>query len=245
MLDHIAIAVRDVSSVLGPLAMDLGATAIIGGELPGYRALQVHLGSSGDGLNLEVMEPWRVEERGFLSRFLSDRGEGPHHITFKVSDLRDTLWLLRSLGYTPIGVSLDDPAWMEGFLHPKEGPGTVIQVAQSHPKDTEGAGGVPDPVPSSGWWPSFPSRAGQVILRRLVLATEDLTRSQTLFGDVLGGIPQRSGDGLDLSWPNGAQIRLCVDDGPPGVRWVECEVDDPERVGLTQLYGGLSFVLIP
>jgi catechol 2,3-dioxygenase-like lactoylglutathione lyase family enzyme len=47
---------------------------------------------------------------GFLSRLLATRGEGPHHLTFAVPDLADTVRRVRSLGLTVTGENYDHPA---------------------------------------------------------------------------------------------------------------------------------------
>ena len=47
---------------------------------------------------------------GFLHRFLAMRGPGPHHVTFKVRDIRASLEEARACGYTPVGFDDRSPS---------------------------------------------------------------------------------------------------------------------------------------
>ena len=64
------------------------ARVIFGGQAIGFRPMQVWLGTDdGDGMPVELLEPWDVERNDFLARFVARHGAGPHHLTFKVPDL--------------------------------------------------------------------------------------------------------------------------------------------------------------
>lgn len=127
--DHVAIAVRrilDAEPFLGDL---LGGAPGERGTGNGFTFQQYVF----PGGVVELLEP-RGED-SFLIRFLRDRGEGLHHITFKVSDLRAWADRLRDAGYRVVGESYDNPAWRELFVHPKSGHGVLIQLAETLTED--------------------------------------------------------------------------------------------------------------
>jgi hypothetical protein len=42
---------------------------------------------------------------------------GSHHFNFLVTDIEDTLTLIKASGIEPVGVNLANPDWKEAFLH--------------------------------------------------------------------------------------------------------------------------------
>ena len=86
-LDHVAIGLRDVTQSLFTLVGELGGTPIRGGEVVGFRAMQVRLGDAERGMTVELLEPFDVHLNDFLVRFLERHEHGPHHLTFKVDDI--------------------------------------------------------------------------------------------------------------------------------------------------------------
>ena len=132
-LDHVALAAADTSGALQFLTGPLGGTVIFGGQSYGFRPMQVWLGTpEGDGMPVELLEPWATERNDFLARFVARLGPGPHHLTFKVTDLAAALELVQEAGFHPVNVNVSDPSWKEAFLLPAEAHGTVVQLAESH-----------------------------------------------------------------------------------------------------------------
>jgi methylmalonyl-CoA/ethylmalonyl-CoA epimerase len=159
-LDHVAIAAPDHRPVLQALTGELGALVLSGGTPPksGFRAMQVRLGRGEDGMTVEVLEPHRPEENDFLQRFIAATGGGVHHITFKTDDVVAERERLQGLGIEPVGVNFSG-GWKEMFIHPKDGHGTVIQIAQSDfpaPPMTEWLESLPEGVVifdgDGAWW---------------------------------------------------------------------------------------------
>ena len=115
------------------LTGELGGTVIFGGQcdrLPPDAGL---LGDAdGDGMTVELLEPWAVEHNDFLARFVARHGAGPHHLTFKVPDLAAAIERVRSAGFQPVNIDVSDPEWKEAFLMPREAHGTVVQLAETH-----------------------------------------------------------------------------------------------------------------
>jgi catechol 2,3-dioxygenase-like lactoylglutathione lyase family enzyme len=217
LLDHVALAVRDARGVFDRIARELGGRPLVGGLAEEYRGVQ--LAFSGGGMNLELLEPWGPPG-GFVERFLRERGDGPHHLTFKVPDIRATIARAGELGFHPIGVRLDRPDWKEMFVHPREVPGVLVQVAevgdeQGERADDDTLASGADPI---DWWP--PVTPGERVRAELCLVeyrTPDLARSRSVFGGLLGGVERAGRDGIEFTWPNGARLAVTVVASDPGV----------------------------
>src|SRR5262249_45111223 len=92
--------------------------------------------------NLELLEP--LSDDSPVGRFIERRGEGIHHICFRVTNLEWHLEKLKGEGYRLINEA--PVAGAQGcrvaFLHPSSGNGVLIEVsevvqgpkASSHPR---------------------------------------------------------------------------------------------------------------
>ena len=122
--DHISLAVKSVEPTL-PLLDFLGARFINGADhiRNQFRWVQFQLE---DGSRLEVISPLSPES--FLQRFLDRRGEGLHHVTYKVTDVVVAAARAETFGYRISGLHLH-PVWSEVFLHPGDAHGLLIQLA--------------------------------------------------------------------------------------------------------------------
>jgi len=125
--DHVAIAVRRIAAGAGLLESLMGGVRGEGGEGEGFSFQQWTF----PGGTVELLEP--RGEHSFLHRFLDGRGEGLHHITFKVEDLPRWTARFRAAGYDVVGENYDNPAWREAFVHPKTAHGVLIQLAETLP----------------------------------------------------------------------------------------------------------------
>jgi len=135
-VDHVAVAVRSVAAAV-PLFVDaLGGEFLFAGEnsSQGFRWAQFRFPNGG---KIELVTP--VAGNGFVQRFLDRRGEGVHHVTLKVPDIFRSIEHLRAQGVELMRVSTDHPSWKEAFIHPKDGHGALIQIAQSAFTDEESA----------------------------------------------------------------------------------------------------------
>lgn len=122
--DHVAYGVRDIAATL-PLVELMGGRFYQGADhrRNGFRWVQFRLPGGG---KLELLAP--LSEDCFLHRFLERRGEGVHHLTFKVRDVEAAAARASELGFETTGLNLH-PMWSEVFLHPRSAHGTVIQLA--------------------------------------------------------------------------------------------------------------------
>jgi methylmalonyl-CoA/ethylmalonyl-CoA epimerase len=124
--DHVSIAAWDIRDAL-PLIELMGGEFYQGGDEAAFRWAQWHLPGSG---KIEVIQPLdRSDADNFLVRFLSDRGPGIHHLTFRVHDLTGAVAHARTMGFEVTGVS-PEGAWKEAFIHPRSTVGTLIQLAE-------------------------------------------------------------------------------------------------------------------
>ena len=203
VLDHVAVAVEDQAAAWPRYARDLPSTWVGGGGTPGFWSAQVKYAN---GMKVEVLEPYLPEQNDFLRRFLDRSGPGPHHLTFKVGDIVEAIGMAEEAGYRPVGVHLDDPWWKEAFLHPKDAPGVVVQLAQSD----EGGDWGDNPTPV--WFPT-PRTPTSATLVHVAHAVADLDEGRRLFVDLLAGVADAEGQTedatwLDLVWPGPGRIRL-------------------------------------
>jgi methylmalonyl-CoA/ethylmalonyl-CoA epimerase len=226
VLDHVAVALERRADAWPRYGGDLPGIYLGGGEAWGFANYQVEYAN---GMRLEVLEPANVDRNDFLRRFLDRSGPGPHHLTYKVKDIHAAIAEIESAGFHPVGVNVESPHWKELFLHPKEVPGIVIQVAQSEGGhwEVERPAGYPAP--------RTPTAASLV---RIVHAVADLGDGQRVFVDLLGGTEERQGRGpegrwVDLAWPGPGRVRLVEQDVPAragALHHLLFETDDPADV---------------
>ncbi|HEX2039447.1 MAG TPA: VOC family protein [Acidimicrobiales bacterium] len=198
-LDHVAVATADMTTAWPRYAHELGGRWVSGGKATGFSTAQVRYAN---GMKVEILEPWAVDENDFLRRFLDRNGPGPHHLTFKVDDIVAALGACEQAGYRPVAVDLTSEGWKEAFLHPKDALGIVVQLAES-------AGDWANAAPSG-----FPApRRGTATLLRVVHAVADLDDALALFAGLLGGTEHDATDEADgrwveVAWPGPGRVRL-------------------------------------
>jgi len=126
--DHVSVAVEDIEASQ-PLISLIGAQRIGGGtsRRGGFAWAQYSLPGGG---KIELIAPVDPDPQNFLRRFIDDRGEGLHHLTFKVYNLAQAVNAAQSLGFTITGIDDSHPAWKEAFVHPKSAHGVLIQLAE-------------------------------------------------------------------------------------------------------------------
>ena len=124
--DHVAIGVHEIDQGAVLFRDILGGEPVAGWDVPeeGFRFTQFRYPNR---MKLELMEP--LGENGFLQKFLARRGEGVHHLTFRVKDIESRLEYLRRHGIEPVHVVTQD-RWKEAFIHPRQGHGVLIQLME-------------------------------------------------------------------------------------------------------------------
>lgn len=200
VLDHVAVAAESRDELWPRYAGHLGGRWVGGGETAGFATAQV---SFANGMKVEAIQPWEPERNDFLRRYLDRSGPGPHHLTYKVADIVAALEACEAAGFHPVGVDLTDPLWREAFLHPKDAPGIVVQIAQPGGDwSTPPPPGFPEPV-----------HGATASLLRVVHAVADLDAAVALFAGLLGGeVDGRGedpdGEWVELRWPGPGRLRL-------------------------------------
>lgn len=246
-LDHVAIGVSDHRDGLRALTGALGGLVISGGQPPGsgFRAMQVRIGRGTEGMTVELLEPADTQHNDFLERFLSAGGDRPHHVTFKTDDIRAELERLRSLGIEPVAIDFSDPGWREMFIHPGDGHGTVVQIAESDtpaPPMDEWLAGLPATVFSYGgdpWWDLESIEVGEpAYLRAVVIETPDRPTGDRFYTQVLGAESTRWGDHTEHRWEGGVIRLVDADVDRPRIAWLEVEGVDREcAIGAARFVG--------
>lgn len=126
-LDHVGLVVRDAGAAARLFVDTLGGTFTLGGDnhLTHNRVIQIALGGS----KVELLQP--LSEESALTTHLARRGEGFHHVTFKVDDLEAAIDRCEEASFPPVGTDLSNPVWRETFLSPRTTGGTLLQLVSS------------------------------------------------------------------------------------------------------------------
>jgi methylmalonyl-CoA/ethylmalonyl-CoA epimerase len=198
IFDHVAIGTRTLADGWQLFGGLLGGTWVYGGDSPGYWWGQLRFGA---GPKIELLTPAGGADGVFLERFLASRGPGPHHLTFIVADLRQTLSDVRANGIEPVGVDMSNDAWKEAFLHPRDAHGIVIQLAeQSATPELAPPADLAEPGPASDF-------------ERVEHHVTEISGATKLFTELLDAELMTQADSqtpqvADLTWTNGARLRL-------------------------------------
>ncbi|MCZ7533484.1 MAG: VOC family protein [Acidimicrobiia bacterium] len=127
--DHVSMAVRDIDAASGFIALVAGERFDSGLNAGGdFHWAQFHLPGGG---TLEMISAADKDDPShFINRFINERGEGLHHLTFKVTDIRAAAAAATELGFVVFGLDDSDPTWKEAFVHPKSAHGVLVQLAE-------------------------------------------------------------------------------------------------------------------
>lgn len=130
-LDHIGIAIRSLDAAR--IYADLGLTTNHVEDVPTQQVRTAFL-SVGDA-NIELLEP--MSDSSPVAKFIEKKGEGIHHLCFRVDDIEAQLEMLKAKGYRlvnehPVPGAHDCRV---AFLHPASGNGVLIELSQPMKKD--------------------------------------------------------------------------------------------------------------
>jgi methylmalonyl-CoA/ethylmalonyl-CoA epimerase len=128
ILDHIGIAVEDLSEALAFYRDALGLEVDPPEEVPSQR-VRAHFVPVGEA-TLELLEP--TSDDSPIAKFIEKRGPGVHHVTLRVDDLRATLDRLKARGVrlideTPRAGAEDA---LIAFIHPASTHGVLVELKQ-------------------------------------------------------------------------------------------------------------------
>ena len=125
-LDHIGIAVRSLDAA--KIYEDLGLSVQHVETVQTQRVKTAFL-SVGDS-NLELLEPTSPDSP--IAKFIEKRGEGIHHVCFRVENIEEHLERLKAKGYRLINEAPVPGAHgcRVAFLHPGAGNGVLIELSE-------------------------------------------------------------------------------------------------------------------
>jgi len=126
-IDHLGIAVLSIDKALEFYQQQLGLT-VSARETVELEKVHVAMLPAG-GPRIELLEP--SDEDSVIGRFLAKRGEGLHHIAFRVPDLAASVATLKQNGAR----LLNEPRRGAGghlyvFVHPASTGGVLIELIQ-------------------------------------------------------------------------------------------------------------------
>jgi len=129
-LDHIGIAVKSIDAAK-KIYLDLGLT-IEHVETVETQKVRTAFLSVGDA-NLELLEP--SDSDSTIAKYIEKRGEGIHHLCFRVDDIEAHLARLKERGYRLINEAPVPGAHgcRVAFLHPAAGNGVLIELSEKTP----------------------------------------------------------------------------------------------------------------
>ena len=127
-IDHVAIAGRDLDAAIAWYAEVLGGE-VVHRELVESDGVEEALVGVAESY-VQLLSPTREDSP--VARFLAARGEGLHHVGYRVADCAQALDAVKRAG----GVVVDEAprpgsrGTMVAFVHPKSSFGTLIELVQ-------------------------------------------------------------------------------------------------------------------
>ncbi len=127
-IDHIGIAVRSLNESLRVYGEAMGLKVERIEEVPDQRT-RVAMLPVGES-RLELLEA--TGEDSPVAKFLCKRGEGMHHICFRVEDIRQEISRLRAAGVRMIDETPRKGAGgcLVAFVHPSGTGGVLVELSQ-------------------------------------------------------------------------------------------------------------------
>jgi methylmalonyl-CoA epimerase len=127
-IDHVAIAVRDLEAAIAWYQQVFGAT-VAHREVVERDGVEEALLAVSDSF-VQLLTP--IRDDSTVATFLSNRGEGIHHVGYRVADCAEALASVKESG----GRVIDDAprpgsrGTTVAFVHPKASFGTLIELVQ-------------------------------------------------------------------------------------------------------------------
>ena len=128
-ISHLGLAVRDLDAAIQLYEQVFGRRVAHRwvAEVDRMQAATFHI----DGTEIELMQP--LEEDSPIGRFIARRGEGIHHIAYKVDDVAEALSRASEAGLRTIDQQPrrgGDGRTLVGFLHPRSTFGVLTELEQ-------------------------------------------------------------------------------------------------------------------
>lgn len=126
-LDHIGIAVSDLDAAVARYTQLLGAPPARIEDVPteGVRVAFFTVGET----HVELLAATRPDSP--IAQFISKRGEGIHHLAFRVDDIHAAVAQYQTDGFTIIGdIRPGAHHTQVAFLHPRSTHGTLVELVE-------------------------------------------------------------------------------------------------------------------
>jgi methylmalonyl-CoA epimerase len=129
-LDHVAIAVSDLDHAQ-KVYEDLGLKFSVNREVVESQKVTTAFAHIDENAHLELVCPLSGE--GPIQKFIEKKGEGIHHLCFKVPDVVKKSEEMKALGYTLIHEKpfIGANNCLVNFIHPKSTNGVLIEISQT------------------------------------------------------------------------------------------------------------------
>jgi methylmalonyl-CoA/ethylmalonyl-CoA epimerase len=128
LIDHVGVAVNDLDAAIN-LYEDSFGMPLVHRETVEDQGVEAALLNVGDG-HVELLRP--LDEDTPVGRFVGKRGQGLHHVAYRVGDIDATL-----AGLKDRGVELIDAEARTGirqsrvaFLHPRSTGGVLTEIVE-------------------------------------------------------------------------------------------------------------------
>ncbi|MCL4477731.1 MAG: methylmalonyl-CoA epimerase [Deltaproteobacteria bacterium] len=124
-LNHIAIAVKDLSQAVSiyhnKIGASLGSRHVV--ESEGIEIAVINL----DNTEIELMMP--INNTGGVAKFIEKRGEGLHHICFEIDNIEETIKSLSNSGLKIIDTKpvIGYKGNKAFFVHPSSTDGVLLE----------------------------------------------------------------------------------------------------------------------
>ena len=127
-IDHIGIAVRDLDAAIGFYAGLFGAELVQREriESDGVDEALIRVAES----YIQLVCPFREDSPA--AKFIAKRGEGVHHVGYRVESCAEVLKLAQEMGYETVD-KVPRPGSRDttvAFIHPKAAFGTLIELVE-------------------------------------------------------------------------------------------------------------------
>ena len=122
-INHVGVVVQKIDPLLSVLKAVFGAREVFRAEIPPQNQISCIV-QLGDGY-LELMEP--TSPQGAAGKFLSQKGEGLHHISLVCEEMDEMMAKLEKEGIKVIRGDLGAGAKI-AFVHPKSLSGLLLEI---------------------------------------------------------------------------------------------------------------------
>ena len=127
-LSHVGIAVKDLRSAIALFSKLLGVKDVPTESVADQRVNVGFIRTA--GASVELTEATSPDSP--IAKFIGNRGEGVHHLSFEVDDIRAEIQRLEADGFQMIDKEprLGAGGYWIAFIHPKSTNGVLVEISQ-------------------------------------------------------------------------------------------------------------------